>query len=420
MKMRKLFAGLAAAATLFGGLAFGATTANAADGGADISGNTIEVTTTDSQQFYKDINQTQLREFKYVKLASYELVANNKGVNLKGAVQQDASIGDNKTVADAFTTLGYDDAAKEKYADPWVWFGNTSHDATALKTFTQSLASLAETPIIPTPSTEKTTLTFKFDGTDAGAGLYLIVDQSGDLTVEDNTTHTLKWTGMAPILAGTAITGITVPGADGSVIQGVGDGRVELKSDRTDTPKSGVSWEKVAANGTTALKGAEFRVYEGSNLSDDVLKDANQALKFVATNTPGTYNLAGKEDRNTTVTLTNASNGSFVLQGLKISTTYTVVETKVPDGYAQYFAKFEVTTGANAQTVPTYTSKDIWGLAGDVSKDGHKVKNVQNITQLPKTGAAGIAMFGIAGLLLAAAAGTVFVKSRSTKRALRA
>ena len=31
MKLRKLFAGVAAAATLLGGMAFGATTANAAD-----------------------------------------------------------------------------------------------------------------------------------------------------------------------------------------------------------------------------------------------------------------------------------------------------------------------------------------------------------------------------------------------------
>lgn len=50
MKLRKLFAGVAAAATLLGGMAFGATTANAAE--ANISSTTITVNATDANQFY--------------------------------------------------------------------------------------------------------------------------------------------------------------------------------------------------------------------------------------------------------------------------------------------------------------------------------------------------------------------------------
>ena len=50
MKLRKLFAGAAAAATLLGGMAFGATTANAAE--ANISSTTITVNATDANQFY--------------------------------------------------------------------------------------------------------------------------------------------------------------------------------------------------------------------------------------------------------------------------------------------------------------------------------------------------------------------------------
>ena len=45
MKLRKLFAGVAAAATLLGGMAFGATTANAAE--ANISSTTITVNAED-------------------------------------------------------------------------------------------------------------------------------------------------------------------------------------------------------------------------------------------------------------------------------------------------------------------------------------------------------------------------------------
>ena len=49
-----------------------------------------------------------------------------------------------------------------------------------------------------------------------------------------------------------------------------------------------------------------------------------------------------------------------------------------------------------------------------------QVTNVKNITQLPLTGAAGTMLFSVIGLLIAGAAVTVFVKSRSTKRALNA
>ena len=72
MKLRKLFAGVAAAATLLGGMAFGATTANAAE--ANISSTTITVNATDANQFYtKPVDtadlQANLRMFKYVELA---------------------------------------------------------------------------------------------------------------------------------------------------------------------------------------------------------------------------------------------------------------------------------------------------------------------------------------------------------------
>ena len=74
MKLRKLFAGVAAAATLLGGMAFGATTANAAE--ANISNTTITVNATDANQFYtKPVDtadlQANLRMFKYVELAKY-------------------------------------------------------------------------------------------------------------------------------------------------------------------------------------------------------------------------------------------------------------------------------------------------------------------------------------------------------------
>lgn len=96
---------------------------------------------------------------------------------------------------------------------------------------------------------------------------------------------------------------------------------------------------------------------------------------------------------------------------------YTIEETKVPDTYLQNVKpSFQIRIGTGDSQGLT---ADVFGLA---SNNGGviTVKNVQSITQLPKTGAAGIAMFVIMGLLLAGAAGTVYVKTRSTSKALRA
>ncbi|PLS28715.1 cell surface protein [Bifidobacterium parmae] len=63
--------------------------------------------------------------------------------------------------------------------------------------------------------------------------------------------------------------------------------------------------------------------------------------------------------------------------------------------------------------------------SGDADLSGNEITdysviNVRNVTELPKTGAAGIVLFAVVGLLFAGAAGTVFAKSRATERALRA
>ena len=106
--------------------------------------------------------------------------------------------------------------------------------------------------------------------------------------------------------------------------------------------------------------------------------------------------------------------------GWNMNTTYTVIETKVPTGYnGTFVGKFTITTGATADAAATFAGKDAWNLSKD-NKGTFQVTNVKNITQLPLTGAAGTMLFSVIGLLIAGAAVTVFVKSRSTKRALNA
>ena len=280
MKLRKLFAGVAAAATLFGGMAFGATTANAAE--ANISSTTITVNATDANQFYtKPVDtadlQANLRMFKYVELAKY-VSDGNTGVELEGLVSGEA-------VDDAFAAAGYNDQTKGDSLNEWAWLCNTTLTAAQTTAFVNALKDLAVTDITPTASNGGKTQTFTF----AEGGLYLIVDQSGKLVVEDNDTHKLVWNGNAPILAGTAITG-AAPFVNNATGVLAAAGVVDLKSSKEETTKAGaVTWQKVDKN-AAALTGAEFQVYEGdvSGLSADELK-AKTPLKFNGSN--GAYSL---------------------------------------------------------------------------------------------------------------------------------
>lgn len=412
MKLRKLFACVTVAATLLGGMAFGATTANAAE--ADFSDATIKVTTTDADQFYTSTDHTQLREFAYVKLASYA-TDGYEGVTLEEAALDNAT----KTAVDnAFAAINYD-STTDRYNNRWVWLGNQTSVDTAK--FVAVLKDLTGTTITPTAGSDATagttTLTFDFgaDGTNTGAGLYLILDKTGDKIVEENTNHTLLWKGMSPILAGTKITSANpdVSNKGGEVF--AGEGQVNEKSTKTDTKKGGVTWTKTSKDRTQGIDGATFNVYEGG-------KAEGEKVAFVKVS-DGTYRLPYTGEDATTVTDLTTENvkGVFVLQGLKASTTYTVVETGVPDGYnGQFKGSFTFKTAANAEGAISEFTGDAYKLA-EQDKDGKiTVVNVKNITELPLTGAAGTALFSVIGLLIAGAAVTVFAKSRSTKRALNA
>ncbi|NMM98571.1 SpaA isopeptide-forming pilin-related protein [Bifidobacterium olomucense] len=122
-------------------------------------------------------------------------------------------------------------------------------------------------------------------------------------------------------------------------------------------------------------------------------------------------------------------NGIVTFSGLADGT-YTVTETKAPAGYLGDAISVQFNVTIEGGKAVSFKGIDKWGLAPTVNETqdaqgnkveitDYKVKNVKNITELPKTGAAGIIMFTVIGALLAGAAGLVFTKSRATKRALR-
>ena len=215
------------------------------------------------------------------------------------------------------------------------------------------------------------------------------------------------WDGNAPILAGTAIANAnpSVTGAEGTILAGV----VDLKSSRTDTQKADpVVFTKTDKTRTNGVDGAVFNVYEvvGGKTSD--------APVAFDTDNDGVYRLPNTDENATTVTdlTTAAVNGKFQLLGLKRSATY--------KGYNGTFkGGFTFTVGANG--VVTGFTADALKLAAQDTKTGAiTVVNVKNISELPKTGAAGIALFVALAALLGAAAATVFAKSRSIKRSINA
>ncbi|MBM6700472.1 LPXTG cell wall anchor domain-containing protein [Bifidobacterium pullorum subsp. saeculare] len=95
-----------------------------------------------------------------------------------------------------------------------------------------------------------------------------------------------------------------------------------------------------------------------------------------------------------------------------------------PDTYWQTALPTMTVTVAGGK-VSFAATTDTFGLVTvdnttDENNGTATVKNIRNITQLPLTGAAGIAMFTVVGLLVLGAGVGVYVKSRSTRKAMMA
>ena len=130
------------------------------------------------------------------------------------------------------------------------------------------------------------------------------------------------------------------------------------------------------------------------------------------------------------------ANGEIAVNGLKAGT-YTITEIKAPAGYLDLtLPSYSVTIGADYtqdddNQAAGSSAGDNWlsgldytydlpatGLVTTNSSDKSTatVENITSITQLPKTGAAGIALFSIVGALLVAAAAVFGIRSRKASR----
>ena len=168
---------------------------------------------------------------------------------------------------------------------------------------------------------------------------------------------------------------------------------------------------KVKADGQTSLDGAKFTIKKG-----------NQYLKF--NETTGLWENGTANDKFAGV------NGKFEFKGLGEGT-YDVEETDVPEGYLSTArAKFQVVITATnkdkdgnvsdkAYTVKFMNGNHGFDMLTNLNKDntagngGAKVKNITSITQLPLTGATGIAIFGVMAVMVIGAGLAIGAKRRS-------
>lgn len=199
--------------------------------------------------------------------------------------------------------------------------------------------------------------------------------------------------------------------------------------DSASLPKPQTITFKKTDRDDKALANAQFSLAKGSTF-----------VKVAETKsgTPGSYIVDpnGKEadgtrieDQDGTVKsrnpLVSDNNGMVTVAGLGEGT-YTVTETHAPDGFIEVgLPSFTVTIGhdQNGMSTIKYDEAndpfDLITITGTVGSQTVSIKNVRSITQLPLTGAAGITLFMVLGLLIAGAGVTVYMKSRNIRKAMR-
>ena len=172
-------------------------------------------------------------------------------------------------------------------------------------------------------------------------------------------------------------------------------------TDETPVPTYDVNLKKIsAADGNKVIQGAKFKLHNDS---------LNQWYVWNTSSNQWTFTT---DESKATEFSTNASG---VINFTRLGAgTYTVKETQVPTGYFS-FVKPSFTLKITDDGHVTITGKDQPGLTGTVTNADGKtttptavVKNIDNITQLPQTGATTMAVMlvgAFAIILVATASG---------------
>lgn len=189
---------------------------------------------------------------------------------------------------------------------------------------------------------------------------------------------------------------VTVDKATNTAQVGFGNKSDELTFSKPDTVKvytHTLTITKVDGKDQTPLAGAEFELYEGTSVQE------GKIIKLVDEG-KGVYHVPDTTEL-TTTTVVSPTTGIITIKGLKEGT-YTLKETKAPDGYNK---------GKDTEITITAESND-GGETVTVTGNTITVENNSGL-QLPSTGGMGTIIFVAAGVCVV---GFLIFTSRKTKR----
>ena len=190
---------------------------------------------------------------------------------------------------------------------------------------------------------------------------------------------------------------VTVDKATNTAQVGFGNKSDELTFSKPDTVKvytHTLTITKVDGKDQTPLAGAEFELYEGTSVQE------GKIIKLVDEG-KGVYHVRDTTELTTTTTVVSPTTGIITIKGLKEGT-YTLKETKAPDGYNK---------GKDTEITITAESND-GGETVTVTGNTITVENNSGL-QLPSTGGMGTIIFVAAGVCVV---GFLIFTSRKTKR----
>lgn len=166
-----------------------------------------------------------------------------------------------------------------------------------------------------------------------------------------------------------------------------------------------------------ALAGAKFQIFKST--------DTTNPLKFVAA-ANSTYRLADADEVSADTglvadnKLVSPAGGKFTITGLAPGS-YTVKETDSPYASGSLFLPTFTTTLTVTAPAPPATTESTSSISGDegdsnnlvtVADDNATVKNPRNLMQMPKTGAAWLAIYAVMAVLFISAGFILVWRSR--------
>ena len=545
MNLKRVFAGVAAAATMLGGLALGATTANAADGDQTITINNAQPGHTYTPYLianltYAGSTKVDGKQVPMLDVATANDKANgalNAAITAAGltisdtwyqenpaawlATQNadalrkvaDKLIVDNLVAAAIGKSVAGEDPDSLTFSLPQGWYAITdSNGKTAIVATTINGVPAGQNVVLSKNEHGQANITTVGSvNAKSGNKLVVIEDPSksvdmADVSAGDTVTYTVK--GKIPATADNYDTFgyrlVDTPGNDLTINKTGYTVTVDGKSLPTDSYAFGVDENGVATLNITNVNAATLKAFAlpgktitltykaqvtGTIADSNIVDNSVQAFGSFATlgnsnvtvvqSNPvtaqsftndftlkkvgvdnqylsgsqftiysvnkkqyGTFNNGvwdwvsaepeASANANPAEGVFSPTENGFTFENLAAGQ-YTLHEIRVPDTYAASFAPTFTITVKNDKNVMNpavtleKTSGDSFGLVtmpaeGATGSDATviTVKNVQNVTQLPLTGAAGITMLVVVALLIGGAAALIAVRSRSLKRQLNA